>query len=139
MGRCVEVVIKNLIWYYDTMTERKNRFPDWAERERGGDMTWLRENLHVFWPLAQVGYKTVGRGAIVVDTTETVIHPGGTGHSMGYLDQVTITQHGDKDAQRMVGEYDPTGEFVSILLKPRDRQSTYRVRVVPGQPGGKPS
>ena len=102
-------------------------------------MAWLRENLHVFWPLAQVGYETVGRGAIVVDTTETAIHPGGTGHSMGYLDQVAITQYGDKDAQRIVGEYDPTGEFVSVLLKPQDRESTYRVRVVPGEPGGKPT
>ena len=72
----------------------------------------------------------------MVDTTETVIHPGGTGHPMGYLDQVTITQHGDEDTQRLVGEYEPTEEFVSVLLKPQDRQSTYRVRVIPAAAGG---
>jgi hypothetical protein len=102
-------------------------------------LTWIRENFHVFWPLAQLGYEQVGRGAIVVDTTETVIHPGGVGHLMGYLDQETIAQHGNEVAQRMVGEYDPTGEFVSVLLKQQDRQSTYRVRVLPGEPGGKPA
>ena len=99
-------------------------------------MTWLRENLHVFWPLAQLGYQEVGRGAIVVDTTDLVAHPGGVGHPMGYLDQETIAHQGDEDTQRFVGEYDPTGEFVSILLKPQDRQSTYRVRVVPSVSGG---
>jgi len=74
------------------MTERKQRFPDWAERERGGDLSWIRENFHVFWPLAQLGFQEVGRGAIVVDTIETVSHLGGTGHPMGYQDQETITR-----------------------------------------------
>lgn len=133
------VVIKRLIWYDNTMTERKRRFPDWAERERGGDMAWLRENLHVFWPLAQLGFQEVGRGAIVVDTTELVAHPTGMGHPLGYLDKETIAQQGDEDTLRLVGEYEPTGEFVSVLLKPQDRQSSYRVRVVPGEPGGKPA
>ena len=55
------------------MTERKQRVPDWAERERGGDLAWIRENLQVFWPLAQRGYQAVGRGAIVVDTTDNVM------------------------------------------------------------------
>jgi hypothetical protein len=121
------------------MTERRKPFPNWAERERGSDLAWIRDNLHVFWPLAQVGYETIGRGAIVVDTTETLFHPGGAGHPMGYLDQKTIGQQGDEDTQRLVGEYEPAEEFVSVLLKPRDRQSTYRVRVVPGEPGGKPT
>ena len=83
-------------------------------------MAWLMENLHVFWPLAQRGYQEVGRGAIVVDTTDLVAHTGGMGHPMGYLDQETIAQQGDEDTQRMVGEYDPAGEFVSMLLKPQD-------------------
>jgi hypothetical protein len=74
------------------MTERKQRIPDWAERERGGDLSWIRENLHVFWPLAQLGYQEVGRGAIVVDTNVLVPQPGGAGHPMGYLDQETLAQ-----------------------------------------------
>lgn len=74
-----------------------------------------------------------------MDTKETVLHGGGMGHTMGYLDQETLGQYGDEDIQRLVGGYDPTGEFVSVLLKSQDRQSAYRVRVVPGQTGGKPA
>ena len=55
----------------------------------------------------------------------------GRKNARGYLDQETIGQHGDEDTQRLVGEYETTEEFVSVLLKPQDRQSTYRVRVVP--------
>jgi hypothetical protein len=113
------------------MTERdRGHFPDWAERERSGDLSWIRDNLQVFWPLAQRGYQEVGRGAVVVNTRELVAHRGGMGHPFGYLEQETIAQHGDEDTQRMVGEYVPNEEFVSVLLKPQDRQSTYRVRVV---------
>ena len=80
------------------MTEReKGEFPDWAERERAGDLAWLRENLDIFWPAAQVGYQSVGRGAIVVDTT---IRPTGKGHPFGYMDRAAIELTGDEDTKR---------------------------------------
>ena len=64
-----------------TKSER-GRFPAWAERGRAGDLAWIRENLHVFWPAAQQGQEEFGRGAIVVDTTS---RPTGEGHPFGYL------------------------------------------------------
>jgi hypothetical protein len=39
----------------------------------------------------------VGRGAIVVDTTELVAHASWMCHPMGYLDRDTIAQQGDED------------------------------------------
>jgi hypothetical protein len=112
------------------MTERdRRRFPAWAERERTGDLAWIKENLNVFWPVAQQGYEELGRGAIVVDTTS---RPTGEGHPFGYLPQAMVEQQGDKDAQRMVREYDPAWEMVTVLLKPDDRVSIYRVGVVGG-------
>lgn len=112
------------------MTERERwRFPAWAERERTGDLAWIKENLHVFWPVAQQGYEELGRGAIVVDTTS---RPTGEGHPFGYLPQAMVEQQGDDDAQRMVREYDPTWEMVTVLLRPYDRLSIYRVGVVRG-------
>jgi hypothetical protein len=97
------------------MTERQERhFPEWAEQERAGDLAWIRENLPIFWPAAQLGYETVGRGAIVVITT---IREGGGGHPFGYFDQAAIEQRGDEDTQQMVQEYEPTEEFVTALLK----------------------
>ena len=107
------------------MHERdRKRFPAWAERERTGDLAWIRENFHVFWPAAQMGYEELGRGAIVVDTTS---RPTGAGHPFGYLPREKVEETGDEDAQRMVREYDPTWEMVTVLLKPHDRVSVYRV------------
>jgi hypothetical protein len=114
------------------MSERnESRFPEWAEQERAGDLAWIGENLHIFWPAAQLGYETVGRGAIVVDTT---LRPTGGGHPFGYLDQVAIEQGMPEDTQRLVREYDPSWEFVTALLKSQDRISSYRLGVIPPEP-----
>ena len=115
------------------MRERdRGEFPAWAERERLGDLAWIGENLHVFWPAAQQGYEELGRGVIVVDTTS---RPTGEGHPFFYLPQEPAERTGDIDLQRMVREYDPQEEFVITLLKTCQRISIYRVR----SPGEKPS
>ncbi len=105
--------------------ERKN-IPDWAKRERGRDLAWIQENLHVFWPAAQQAYKDSGRGAIVVDITS---RPTGEGHPFIYLPQSEIEKMEDADAFRMVTQYDPTWELVTMLLKHEGRVSTYRVGI----------
>ena len=105
--------------------ERRN-IPPWAERERTSDLAWIGENLQVFWPVAQVGFEELGRGAIVVDITS---RPTGEGHPFGYLPREVLDQFGDGDTQRMVAEYDPAWEMVAMLLKPQDRSSTYRIGV----------
>ena len=110
------------------MTEReRGRFPAWAETGRAGDLGWIRENLHVFWPAAEMGYEELGRGAIVVDTTS---RPTGEGHPFGYLPQEKVEETADEDAQRMVREYDPAWELVTVLLKSHDRVSVYRIGVI---------
>lgn len=109
----------------------ERRIPKWAEKERSNDLSWIRENLQIFWPAAQRGYETVGRGALGVDTTQTFSHAGGVGHPFSYLDQATVEQRGDEDTKRMVKEYDPSWEIVTVLFKPRDRLSTYRIGVIP--------
>lgn len=109
------------------MRERdKRRFHAWAERERAGDLAWTKENLCVFWPAAQQGYEQFGRGAIVIDTTQ---RPTGEGHPFGYYSQELVEQTDDEDAKRMVREYDPAWELVTVLLKSDDRASIYRVGV----------
>ena len=82
--------------------------------------------MHVFLPAAQQGYETYGRGAVVVNTTSRT---GEKGNPFVYFPQEMIEQTGDEDAQRMVSEYDPTREFVAVLLKPEDRVSSYRLQV----------
>jgi len=114
------------------MPEREARWiPSWAESERTSDVAWISENLHVFWPVAQQRYEEHGRGAIVVDTTRL---PTGEGHPFGYFPQQMVEQTGDEDTQRMVREYDPSWEMVTVLLKTHDRISTYRAGVLPRKP-----
>ena len=106
---------------------RGSRVPEWARRERPFDHAWIIENLPVLWPAAQKQYQVLGRGSIVVDTT---VQPTGAGHPYTYLTQQQIDERRDRDAQRMVREYDPVAEMVVVLLKPKDRMSVYRLRVM---------
>lgn len=107
------------------MPEGEPRYiPEWAQRERSQDLAWIRENLHIFWPVAQAAYAELGRGAIMVDTT---VQPTGKGHPFGYLPQVQIEELGGEDEIRMVSAYDPGWELVTIMLKELERVSSYRV------------
>jgi len=108
------------------MTPENRRIPDWARRERQRDLEWIRENLFIFWPAATDAYVELGRGAIVVDTTQRPIP--GLGNPFGYFIQAEIEKKDDEDAKRMVREYDPDREFVLVMLKPKDRTSIYRVQ-----------
>ena len=110
------------------MPEREERrFPEWAERERARDLVWIQENLFIFWPVAQQAFEEVGRGAIVVDTT---IQLEGAGNPFGYFERGVIEQTADEDTLRMLAEYDPTWEMVTVLLKTHERTSTYRIGVL---------
>ena len=120
-----------LICYDEAMARRPERhIPNWAEKERSRDLSWIRDNLPIFWPAAQAGYEKVGRGALGIDTTQTFAHSGGVGHPFSYLDQATVEQQGDEDTKRMVSEYDPSWEMVTVLFKSHDRLSTYRLGVI---------
>ncbi len=108
-----------------SLPERR-RIPDWAHRERARDLSWIQENLHIFWPAARRGFQDSGRGAIVVDTTA---RPTGAGNPFAYLSEAGLEKLNDQDALRMVRAYDPSWEFVTMLFKAEDRLSTYRVGV----------
>ena len=83
----------------------------------------------VFWPAAQQGHGEFGRGAIVVDITR---RPTGEAHPFAYFPQEMVEQSDFEEAKRMVREYDPTWEMVTVLLKTDDRLSAYRVGVPSG-------
>jgi hypothetical protein len=108
------------------MVERGG-IPDWARRERGRDLEWIKENLHIFQPAAKNAYKELGRGAIVVDTTS---RPTGEGNPFAYFPQEIIAEGDDEDTKRMVSEYNPKDEIVILLLKSGDRSSTYRIQTL---------
>lgn len=109
--------------------ERREQ-PDWANRERERDLSWISNNLDVFEVAARLAYAGTGRGAIVIDTTIQP-HPE-AGHPFAYFSQAQIEEDNDEDIKRMVAGYDPDQEFVLVLLKSEDRTSTYRIKPVRG-------
>lgn len=112
---------------YCTLMGKEQRMPDWARRERQRDLDWIADNFHVFSPAAAAAFREQGRGALVVDTTQ---RPTGAGHPFGYFPQEFLADKGDEDVNRMVREYEPTNEFVVVMLKPNDRMSSYRVQAL---------
>ena len=107
------------------MTPETRDIPDWARRDRQADFEWIGENFDVFRTAATDAFEDVGRGAVVVDTTSRPVPD--AGNPFGYFSQEQVAEQGDDDTKRMVTQYDPTREFVLVLLKPADRTSTYRV------------
>lgn len=104
--------------------ERNNHLPPWAERERLRDLVWIGDNVPVFWPMAQAAYAEVGRGAIVADLT-TKLENGD--HPVAYCSHGVVVDLGDAEAIRMVEQYEPDWQFVTMLFKSEGRISTYRI------------
>lgn len=115
------------------MGAERHDTPEWARRERTGDLAWVQENAEIIQLVAQISYGTTGRGAIVVDTTFNP--PPEQGLTFAYFSQEQVDELYDEDTKRMVKAYDPEHEFVLVLLKPEDRTSTYRIRPHWSQPG----
>ena len=112
--------------------EQQPSIPAWAERERIQDLSWIVENLSLFWPVAQTAYDEYGRGAIVVDTSARPPAPhceDVRAHPFDYFVQEEIEAAGGEHERRMVAHYDPTREMVTILLKAQDHWSSYRIGV----------
>lgn len=84
----------------------------------------------MFLPAAQQGFQDSGRGAVVIDTTTLVRHEKGMSNPFVYLPEKAIEEKETLvDALRMVRAYDPTWELVTVLVKPQDQESIYRIGV----------
>lgn len=110
------------------MSLNRTEIPDWAAREREADIEWIRGNLHVFWPAAELAFEQFGRGALIVNTNTVVQNSEQQGSPIFYLPAEQIRAYEWLPAIQMVREYDPRWEFVAVLLK-RQRESAYRVGV----------
>ncbi|MCC6457931.1 MAG: hypothetical protein IT328_23455 [Caldilineaceae bacterium] len=107
--------------------EQKPNIPTEVERERLHDLAWLTDNLQALWPIAQAAYTEFGRGALVTDTT---IEPSDSEDVFtAYFSQAVIALFDIEDASRMVAQYEPESQFVTVLFKAEGRVSTYRLGV----------
>ena len=119
------------------MTPEAENIPDWAWQERQANHSWIVEDLDVFWLFAAHAFEDTGRGAIVVDTRVEPIP--GAGHPVGYFSQERVednvlTATKDERIKRMVAEYQPTAEYVLVLLRPGDNASAFRIGIIPPEP-----
>ena len=110
------------------MHPERNNLPSWAERERWSDLAWISSQLPLFHSVATLAFQSLGRGAIVVDTTSRAT---GAGHPCDYFTEEAIQRYEDKDINRLVTQYDPHDELVIVLLKAESRTSSYRLRSLP--------
>ncbi len=109
------------------MTQEHNGRPGWAEFERKHDLAWIAQNLNSLWPAAQLGHVVSGRGAIYIDATDQVARED---YTYWYASQDVVGESGDAAMIRMVAEYDPRLEMVTVFFKSNRRVSTYRIGVV---------
>jgi hypothetical protein len=107
------------------MTPERNSLPSWAERERWADLAWISSQLPLFHTAAALAFQSLGRGAIVVDTTFVAT---GDGHPCDYFTEEAIQRYEDDDINRLVTQYVPHDELVIVLLKAENRTSSYRLR-----------
>ena len=119
-----------------TTENRGGDMPDWAREEREHDLAWIVENQSSFWPEARNQFAAQGRGVIVVDTT---VQPDpNAGNPMYYIPEAVAEQTDDEEIKRQLSEYDPSREFVVMLLKPEGYASSYRVQVLRRVQRGRP-
>ena len=90
-----------------------------AERQR--DLEWIEENRCLFWLVAITAFEEIGYGALMVDL---ISEPPGQGHPFSYYEEGEIELQ-DQDLQRYLQEYDPSREFIVVLLKPGGRTGVY--------------
>lgn len=110
--------------------------PSAAEIERAREIAWVREHLEFFWSFASEEYQESGRGALVVDTNQVVEQEGEATHPILYLPQTDLGVYqwaNQNEIVRMVGEYNPSWEFVTVLIK-ADSESAYRMGVYVDNP-----
>lgn len=111
-----------------SMTKETRNIPDWAVQERQIDLDWIRDNLDLLQSAAATAFENIGRGAMVVDTTGSAMT--GRGHPIAFFPEELVDEHGNDDTRRIVSQYEPSQEMVLVLLKPLNRTSTYRLRVM---------
>ena len=107
------------------MTAEHNPIPEWAQAEREHELTWIRQNLDVFWFSASTAARQLGRGAIFVDA---LAKPLGQQNLFTFFTLEEVTAYENEDINRLIENYDPEKELVIVLLKKEGHMSSYRVQ-----------
>ena len=88
------------------------------------ELAWIDRNTTLFSSKASGYFSLVGRGAIIVDATVKRL---GEGTLFTYFSKEQMEHLTDDEISNIVDDYDPTKEFVVLLLLPREGKRVYRV------------
>lgn len=91
--------------------------PPWG-KSRPEDLNWIKDNRTVLWLATTVAFEEIGYGFIFVDLTEQTE---GEGHPFGYYSEGELEPQQDGKLRRLLEEYDPDREFISLLWKGEER------------------
>jgi hypothetical protein len=103
------------------MTEKREYLSGQPEQERRPDLEWIEENRILFWLVASTAFEEIGFGALVVDL---VSEPLGQGHPFSYYAEGELESQ-DHNLRRYLQEYNPSYEFIIVLLKSGGRSEIY--------------
>ena len=99
--------------------------------ETENDLSWIHVHSSFLSSKASGWFKLVGRGAILVDAAAK---PLGDSSLFTYLNQEEFERFDDEEINLALETYDPSEEFVLVMLKPQDLLHTYRIQI-PNQEG----
>ena len=105
------------------MTPEKN-IDIHSEVQRELELDWIDQNSFLFSHKAAGHFSLVGRGAIIVDAAARRL---GEGTLFTYFSKEQMEHLTDDEISNIVDDYDPTNEFVVLLLLPQEGKRVYRV------------
>ena len=101
--------------------------PPEPDKTTAAELAWLKENLHIFWAAAEIGYRDEGRGALVIDAYS---EPLGQATQFHYTPQAQFEEQEDEVSGRMVeyiSEYNPRHEFVAVIISQPEEEYEFRL------------
>ena len=111
------------------MTPEQNKSQR-SETQHEFELAWIDQNTPLFFTKASGYFGLVGRGAIIVDTAAKRL---GEGALFTYLSKEQMEHIANTEVSEMVDDYDPTNEFIVLLLLPKDDTRAYRVGILDEQ------
>ena len=112
------------------MTPESNT-PTAVHLETDKDVSWIHRHDSLLSSKACGWFKLVGRGAIIIDAAAK---PLGDDNLFTYFNRDDFGRFDDKEINLVLETYDPSEEFVLVMLKPQDLLHTYRIKL-PNQEG----
>ena len=105
------------------MTPEKHTI-DHIEAQHEVELAWIEHNTPLFTGKASGYFGLVGRGAIIVDAASK---PLSEGPLFTYFSKEQMKHIADNDVNEMVDDYDPSNEFIVLILLPQDEKRAHRV------------